>query len=160
MIPNKISVNFSQADQDVISTAIETIREKLPFLVNLTVDEVLSLPKMGARSQAFVDKALEVADQNPEIMPRGFDVKEMRKDVDTFKALTPIRIALVQMLELIENTQTLLGSEAYSGALVVYTQAKTLGRGTGLEPVVDELARRFVRNLKQKPDGSDTPPPK
>ena len=157
MIPNKISVNFSQADQDAISTAIETIREKLPFLVNLTADEVISLPKMGARSQAFVDKALEVAAQNLDIMPRGFDVNEMRKDVEAFNSLTPIRFALVQLLELVENTQTLLGSEAYSGALAVYTQAKTTGKGIGLEAVVDELGRRFGRNLKPKTDNPDKP---
>src|SRR5258706_15112726 len=117
MIPNRISANFSPADQEAISSAIQTIREKLPFLVNLTIEEIKSLPKMGNRSQAFVDKALEVALQNPEIMPRGFNIEEMRKDVEIFKALTPIRIAIVQVLELVENTQVLLGSEAYSGAL-------------------------------------------
>ena len=40
---------------------------KLPFLLNLTADERLALPKPGDKSQAFIRKALEVAAQNPDI---------------------------------------------------------------------------------------------
>ena len=157
MISNKISATISQTDLEAITKAIETIKEKLPFLVGLTVDEIQSLAKIGTRSQTFVDKALEVAAQNPEILPRGFDIEEMRKDVETFRSLTSIRLLVVQLLELLENTQLLVGSEAYSGALAVYTHAKINGKGVGLDTVVDELGKRFLRNFKAKPEDPAEP---
>src|SRR6185436_10750883 len=136
MITNRLSISVSKADVDAITSAIKTIEEKLPFLVSLTGDEIKALPKIGNRSQGFVDRALEVAQQNPDIMPKGFNLDEMRKDIEAYRALTPIRLALVQLLEKLESTQTLIGSEAYSGALAVYAQTKTTGKGAGLETVV------------------------
>lgn len=38
-----------------------TIKQKLPFLIDLIAEERKSLPKMGDKSRAFVSKALEVA---------------------------------------------------------------------------------------------------
>src|SRR5262249_42893941 len=157
---NRISVDVSQDDREAITKAFETLTEKLPFLISLTPDEIQSIPKIGTRSHDFVDKALEVAYQNPEIMPRGFDTDEMRKDVETYKLLTSIRISLTQMLEKVIDTQTLVGSEAYSGALAVYVQTKVAGKGMGLEAVADDLGRRFSRRLQAKPSDSEEPPSK
>jgi hypothetical protein len=68
MSENRISATLSQTDVDAILGAIKTIKEKLPFLVHLTVNERLELNKRD-RSRNFVDKALEVAAQNPNILP-------------------------------------------------------------------------------------------
>jgi hypothetical protein len=46
--------------------AIATIRQKLPFLVDLTTEDRRTMLKMGDKSRAFVSKALEVATQNPQ----------------------------------------------------------------------------------------------
>ena len=54
MSDNRISASLSQADRDAVMKAIATIREKLPFLVDLTTEERRSLPKMGDKSRAFV----------------------------------------------------------------------------------------------------------
>lgn len=58
MIEIRISVTLSQRDIDAILGAIKLIKEKLPFLVNLTDDERQALNKPGARSRNFIDKAL------------------------------------------------------------------------------------------------------
>ncbi len=158
MLNNRISATLSPADRDEIMKAIATIKEKMPFLLSLTSDEIPFLPKMGTRSRAFVDKALEVATQNPDIMPRGFDIEEMRKDIELYTDLTAIRLALVQLLELVESTTTLTGSEAYVGALAVYTQTKNSYLGAGLEAVSDEMGQRFGRKLKPKPENPEKPP--
>lgn len=44
--------------------------------------------------RAFVHKALEIATQNPEFLPRSFNVDEMCHDVELFEALQPISLAL------------------------------------------------------------------
>lgn len=145
MPDNLISASLSQADREAVMAAIATIREKLPFLIDLTPDERRTLPKMGDKSRAFVSKALEVATQNPDILPRAFDVDEMRRDVQLFEALYPVVQALTQLHELVEDTYMEVGSEAYAAALSVYSYAKAGGKVSGLDSIIDDLARRFSR---------------
>src|SRR5437764_76800 len=118
MPDNRVSAVLSETDQQAVMAAINTIRQKLPFLIDLSAEDRRSLPKMGERSRGFVSQALEVAAQNEDILPRSFEVAEMRKDVELAAALLPIITALSQLVELIEDTSMAVGSEAYAAALV------------------------------------------
>ena len=148
MAENRISTSLSPADREAVLAAVSTIREKLPFLLDLTVEERRSLPKMGDKSRAFVSKALEVATQNPAFLPRSFDIEEMRRDVELFQALHPILLSLTQLQELLDDTYLAVGSDAYTAGLVVYNYAKNSGQGAGLDAVVDEMGRRFARKSR------------
>lgn len=150
MTSNRISAILAPADRDAVMAAVTTIREKLPFLIDLTAEERKALPKMGDKSRAFVSKALEVAKQNSDFLPRSFDLDEMRKDVELFEAMYPIVMALAQLQELMDDTYTTVGSEAYSAALMVYNYAKASGQGAGLDAVVGELKQRFARKPRQE----------
>jgi hypothetical protein len=61
MPSHQISATLAQSDRDAVLAAITTIKQKLPFLTDLTMEERKALPKMGDKSRAFVSKALEVA---------------------------------------------------------------------------------------------------
>lgn len=50
-------------------SAVNTIKEKLPFLIDLSPDDRHALPKMGDKRSGFVQQALEIAEQNPDILP-------------------------------------------------------------------------------------------
>ena len=150
-----ISASLTQTDREAVMKAVATIKDKLPFLIDLTADERKALPKMGDKSRAFVSKALEVATQNPDFLPRSFNLEEMRKDVQLFEAMYPIVMAMTQLQELLDDTYVTVGSEAYSAALQVYNYAKASGQGAGLEAVVDELGQRFARkSKKEKPQAT------
>jgi hypothetical protein len=150
MSNSPISAQLSQADRDAVMAAIATIKAKLPFLIDLSAEERKALPKMGDKSRAFVSKALEVASQNTDILPKAFDLEEMRKDVELAEALYPVVLGLNQLQELVEDTYTLVGSEAYAAALLVYTYAKAAGKGSGLDSAVDEMGKRFARKARGK----------
>ncbi|MEH1970794.1 MULTISPECIES: hypothetical protein [unclassified Nostoc] len=145
MSTTSISATLAQTDRDAVLQAITTIKEKLPFLVDLSSDDRKTLPKMGDKSRAFVSIALEVAAQNPEFLPRSFDLDEMRKDVQLYEALYPVLLSLTQLQELVDDTSLAVGSEAYAAALQVYNYAKASGQGTGLDAVVVEMRKRFAR---------------
>src|SRR5437588_7774355 len=104
MTENRINATLSAADQQAVMDAVNTMRQKLPFLIDLTPEERRALPKMGDKSRAFVSQALDVATQNADILPVSFDVEEMSKDVALILALAPIMSALAQLQELIEDT--------------------------------------------------------
>ncbi len=145
MNENRISASLSQTDVDAILGAIKTIKEKLPFLLNLTVDERRALNKPGDRSCNFVDKALEVAAQNPDILPGLFNIEEMRKDIELSQKLQPILLALSQLQEVVDNTAAVVNSEAYAAALRVYGYAKSAGKAAALQDTLDDLGKHFTR---------------
>ncbi|MGB9182289.1 MAG: hypothetical protein WCB68_23870 [Pyrinomonadaceae bacterium] len=157
MPDNRISAAISQADQQAVLAAINTIKQKLPFLIDLTPDERHSLPKMGDKSRAFVSQALELATQNPDILPRSFDVEEMRKDVELLSALSPLLAAISQLQELLEDTYLAVGSEAYTAALLVYQYARACGKGPALDGALDALGQRFARKSSKSSPSANKP---
>ncbi|MCU0527592.1 MAG: hypothetical protein MUF72_22570 [Elainella sp. Prado103] len=159
-MPNvPISAQLSQADRDAVMAAITTIKTKLPFLVDLSTEERKALPKMGDKSRAFVLKAMEVAIQNPDFLPRSFDLSELQKDVQLYESLYPILLALTQLQDWVDDTCLAVGSEAYAAALQVYTYAKASGQGAGLEAAVEELGLRFARKSRKAKVQTVTPTP-
>ncbi|HMS39966.1 MAG TPA: hypothetical protein PKE69_07065 [Pyrinomonadaceae bacterium] len=148
---NRIDAVLTDADRDNVLTIINDIRARLPFLIDLTIEDRQSLPKMGDKSRAFVSQALALAEQNDEFLPRSFDVTEMRRDVDLTTQLLPILTALAQLVELVEDTYLLAGSDAYSAALIVYSSAKRNGQGEALDNLLDALGQRFARKSKGNP---------
>ncbi|MBN3908350.1 MAG: hypothetical protein HWQ35_17950 [Nostoc sp. NMS1] len=149
MSTTPISATLAPTQRDAVFQAIATIKENLPFLVDLSADDRKALPKMGDKSRAFVSKALEVATQNPEFLPRSFDLEEMRKDVQLFEALYPLLLSLTQLQDLVDDTSLAVGSEAYAAALQVYNYAKVSGQGTGLDTMVEEMGQRFSRKNRK-----------
>ncbi|MBD0373383.1 MAG: hypothetical protein ICV60_21285 [Pyrinomonadaceae bacterium] len=148
MPDNKVTASLSAADQQAVLAAINTIKEKLPFLIDLTPEDKRTLPKMGDKSRAFVSQALMVATQNTDILPRSFDVEEMRKDWELLQALEPIRVALMQLMELLDDTYTEVGSEAYTAALAVYNYTRASGKGQALDGMLDALGQRFSHKTR------------
>ncbi len=154
---NKISATLSAPDLTDVLAAITTINTKMPFLINLTSDERKGLPKFGDKSIAFVNKALELATQKPDILPRNLNVDEFKKDVDLYNQLYTILQPLNILFEKLEDTQKEAGSEAYSAALIVYQSAKMSGEDLGgLESVLDDLGKRFAR--KSTPTAANETP--
>ncbi len=152
---NRVSASLEANDRAEVIAALQTIKDKLPFLLSLTADERKALAKMGDRNLPFVKKALEVATQNPDFLPRTFDLEELRKDVELFEAMYPLMIAFSQIQVSLNDTYMTVGSEAYTAALKVYNYAKANGDDAGMEPLVDELAQRF--NRKTKKSSSEAP---
>lgn len=142
MRQDHIDATLSAADQQAVLQAIQTIRQKLPFLIDVSPEERQAMVKFGDRSQAFVERAATVAAQSSDFLPRSFDVEEMQRDVALLQALQPIRTALLQRNELIDDTYFAVGSDAYAAAL---------------DGVVDDLGRRFARKSRQQPP-QDEPP--
>ena len=64
MPENRISASLTPEDKQAVMAAIATLREKF------SPEERRSLPKMGDKSRAFVQKALELAQQSGRISKR------------------------------------------------------------------------------------------
>ena len=105
-------------------------------------------------------QALQVAEQNPDILPRSFDVGEMRNDVELFSALSSVHTALSQLNELVDDTVMAVGGDAYAAALLVYQFTRSAGKGSALDSALDTLGQQFARKSRPAPgDGGATNTP-
>jgi hypothetical protein len=146
-----IDATVTQQQVDNIVTAVKTIQEQLPFLIGLSAQKRRELPKMGRKAQTFTVQALDMAVQHSELMPRNLKIEEARRDIALFEALNPILQAVSQLHELLEDTQMVVGSEAYAAARLAYNSAKVSGKNQGLDDILEDLSRQFRRTRKAQP---------
>lgn len=131
-----------------MKASLADIRAKMPFIMEMASKTKRALPKMGDKSRAFVHKAMEVATQHSDYLPRSFDLEEMRRDVALFEDVYPIAMELSQLQAEMDDTLVAVGSDAYSAALQVYRHVKAHGEGSGLDALVDDMGQRFGRKGK------------
>ena len=158
MTSNRVNATLPQAAVDKILAGIADLHQSLPFLIDLTLEERQGMLKFGDRSQPFVNKAVALVGQHPEILPPNFNRQDFLMDAALIEALYPVRLALEHLLGQVQDTLYAAGSDAYSGALHVYTYAKAANVVTGtLEDALDDLGRRFARHTRAaKPQTPDT----
>lgn len=145
MAYQNISAQLSEQDLTEIHTAIATIEQRLPFLVNLTAKERRHLFKMGDKSLAFVSNSVATAQQNANILPPSFDLVEFSQDFDLTQHLNEILMELKQLTEQVDDTLMAVGSEAMQSSLAVYDYVKTAAKHQpGLKTAADQLGERFA----------------
>ncbi len=144
---NRISVTLTPEAEQQVRTGLSMIQEAMPFLVGLTPSERVSLPKINVSNKAFTEDALNVAANNPSLLPSFVKVDEMRNDLTLFGKLDELIVVLQQILEKLTDTQMLAGSEAYASALAVYKIAGAASDAgiEGAKAVYDQLKERFTR---------------
>lgn len=149
MAENKVSAVLSAEDVESIINSIQQIKDKLPFLIDLSTEEKKNLPKLGDKSIAFVNKAVEVAQQYADFLPRNFSVDELKKDFELYSQLQRINMLLRELFEKLDDTETEVGSELYVGCLSVYNNLKNNKIEGELELLLDDLGKKFAKRKKQ-----------
>ncbi len=131
MSDNRVDAVLTGADAEAVLAAIQTIRAKLPFLIDLSVDDKRSLPALGDASRGFVAKAIEGAKLTPDFLPRSFDVTAAQRDLDLFDTLLPISLALGQLSELLSDTVHARGARRISTPARSISSSRTPRRRSG-----------------------------
>ncbi len=151
MAYQNITATLSEKDTQEIKAALQTIEEKLPFLITLSVEERRKLFKMGDKSLAFVKNSLTAAQSNRDILPASFDLDEFVRDYQLAATLTELLIGLRQLSEQVDDTLMAVSSEAMTSSLTVYDYVKTAAKKTpGLKTLAEQLGERF-KAIKTKP---------
>ena len=128
------------AEVDLTISALTAAIE--PALVALTADQRQRTVKMGDGSEAFCRKALDVVAENVALMPRSFDIDEMRRDLESHDALNARIVRLMKLLERAHNTEMALGSDVMVAALEGYAFLKVAGKGEGVDGLRKVLGKR------------------
>jgi hypothetical protein len=117
---NRLSVTATAAQLTAVKNALQTINTNLPFLVGLTSEERASLPTIDVNNKTFTEDAINAGINNASLLPGYVSVANMQSDMTLFSQLDEIIQLTQQLLEKLEDTQMLAGSEAYTSALTLY----------------------------------------
>jgi len=132
-----------------VDAQLDGLEQLLSGLIDLTLEQRSRLSKMGDKSEAFCRKAVEVLAANPNVLPRNFDLEEVRHDLADFDALRARAVRIERLHERMRDTQLALGSDVMSAALEGYALLKVAGKGEGLDTARKALSVRFSKPKKK-----------
>ncbi len=158
MADNRLDAALSDATRTQVLTGIAAARSALPFLLNLPPSELRRNALLGDGSAPFARRALEVARLYPDALPGRLDVDAFERDLALYDRIEPVRLALVELLEMVTDTQRLAGAEAYAAARDAYAALKrSRSESAALDGLVGELAERFAQAAR--PSAAPAPAP-
>ena len=151
---NRLNTTATAAQIAAVKTALQTINTNLPFLIGLTIDERIALPAINVNNKAFTEDAINAAVNNTALIPSYVNVPNMQSDLTLFSQLDELILLTKQLLERLEDTQLLAGSEAYTSALAVYKLVSSASDAgvPGADTIYSQLKTRFAGQ-----GGSGTP---
>ena len=154
MAQNIASNHLSREQWATVDAALDQLNSALePLLVALNANQRKRVVRMGDGSEAFVRKALDVVADNQGLMPRNFDIDEMRRDVESHDALHTRYVRLTRLMERMRDTDVALGSDAMMAALAGYNFLKA-AKGEAVDTLRHMLGERFETTPRL-----DNPPP-
>ncbi|WP_317932032.1 hypothetical protein [Halioxenophilus sp. WMMB6] len=154
--------DFTMSDEefDSVINNIQTVVEQLaPHVVSLTAQSRLELPKLGERTVAFVDKSYEYGRNHAELVPQFLDFQALDRDMRAVRMLGELTRLLRPLLDNVDDSLTLAGSEAYQAALVFYRSVKVAAQSQvpNAKSIADDLSVRFPGRGRGANTAVDTP---
>ena len=157
MSQNIVSISLTGDDLTAIRGMLAGLEEKLKAMVELTAAQRLELVKMGPTSESFVRQSLATLEQDPDILPRSFNLEEMQRDLRALDELRPIFSRLRQLGGRAADTERALSSDLYSAALAAYRFAKAAEGSAVADELVEHGSERFAATGKRNPAPEKTP---
>lgn len=146
----KITATLSDADAQKAQADAKDIWDTLPFMISITGEEKKSIPRMGSGSIGWVEKALDYAQANSNLVPPYMDVNELKGELQLTKQLNPIWEAVNQLNTMLDGTYAVVGSEAYVAALSFYSSVRDAAKRDvpGAKAIYEDLQKRFPGHPK------------
>lgn len=142
---NPIMFDLSAEELAAVNAALSELESHFADLDGLRPRERQRIPKMGAKSEAFCRQAVLAFTQNPQVMPRNFDVGQFQRQLSHLDTLRTILARISRLFEKMRDTEMQMGSSLMRASLEGYAVLKIAGRGQGLEEIRATMGERFAR---------------
>ena len=140
---DRISLTLAPATLTAVDNALTALETALTQLVAMEPTERKRLPKMGGKSEAFCRQTLSVVALNPQVVNPSLGLAGAQADLAALDALRPRRQRMQKLVERMQDTETLLGSDVMGTALEAYGLLKVSGKSQGLSALRAGLSTRF-----------------
>jgi hypothetical protein len=105
---------------------------------------------VGVRNNGFIDKAFDIAVENPQFMPAHFDVNALTSTMRNLEDLRQLLWTLQQFTQAVSNALLVHSDSAYRDALRIYDSLREQSRNRvdGADPLFRALRTFFSRRRK------------
>lgn len=152
---NRISTSITAEQKAAIEAAVAALVEAFDgILINLTLEERQSLPRISDKTLAFDQKCAEYMSQRADLIPSYLDMAEMAVDRKLIADLRPCLQQIAPLCEALDDTLMLANSDNYVGDLAFYQNVRQAARRgvPGTDTIYSDLKERFPgRPPKDKP---------
>jgi hypothetical protein len=155
MIANRISITITDAQKtNIIQAVAEVATLTTNIQVNMSKAEIKPLPKIADGRIPAAQKVAQYAVSNPEFLPPHADVPEFLKDFKAFMDLREIVRPMRQVLDGVENSMYVCGSEAWEFVRNYYKTVQFQAKMgvPGAQTIYDDLRPLFESRLSKSDD--------
>ncbi len=143
---NRSNIVLTDEQKTTVYSSIESIHSVLnAIFIPITKEEKREIPKMSDKTIPFVDKVNYYLEKNPEFAPSFMHADGFQIDFQSYKDLNGFYRILQQLVQNLDDTIMVTGSEAYRGALAYYNAVKQASKmnAPGAKTIYDDLKNRF-----------------
>ena len=142
---------------------IRDINEQKGYVKEFYGDNPLSaadrrrLISSGIRNYGFLDVVYDISETNKQYAPGTFSRLKLGRKIESIEALRNIKIATLQLLDVIDDALINNGHDAFTLALIYYNTVRDLARhgDKGAKEVFDMLKPYFKRQKRKKDEPTD-----
>jgi hypothetical protein len=146
-----IDVTPTAAEISAANAHLDGIFQSIGASLRILADgERNRVQHLGRRNETFALAAIEVARQNPQVVPPGIDMAALERDITARAHFLPMLMRFRQMTRMMEDTVAMLGVDIYGGGRGVYRSLQLVGDIFGLADTVEELGQHFAKTPTEK----------
>jgi hypothetical protein len=163
-LDNLISVVFTDEEVARMDSALSELENVLKGkAVNLTPKQRQTYGRVAYEMEVWIDKVNDHIQQDPQLVPSYIDLEEHKSDIATHRVLNPRIARLTGILQSLEDTNRLLGSDLYNNSLAYYRSLREAAKvnAVGASSRYSDLKQQFPggpgRNAKNNnaPDSEE-----
>ena len=146
--------NLRQAQQ-----LIAQLRDLLPNLISLNPKDRQRIPKAGTKSQGFIEQALAIAADRPDLLPASFDRDRFLHDATLLDPLLSLQAEMLVLFGCLNDTTLVTRASVMQSSLQIYRMLKAQAKlQPELAAYIQAMSRRFDRRPGTGPAEESGPP--
>ncbi|GEM_PF-4223995 len=153
---NRISATITTADQNEILLNIKTVGDGMPWLVTLDADEVLRELKLDKDSVTYLDETLAILGLVPEPLISTEKETEFQKDLNFYRAMIPVALAVIELENKIRKTMIRSGQEMTNVFREVYKLLQVKAQHDSTYQVYLDRLTPYFKKFGRKNDSPES----
>jgi hypothetical protein len=147
-----LSIGIDDNLRQTLLNFLSDMELNMNFLVQLTTEEKKKSLRLGIKTPAFLKRSVELAKQNPHLLPSYFNQAEFEKDVQDFEFMSDILVQIKKLQQAINDTTIALEQESVNAALDFYKHCQSAANQNvlGAQEAVKELSIIMPKKGKGK----------
>ena len=143
------SVSLSDQDLTAIITKVNELKGLLPQMPDLTPTERQRMSKLGNKSRAFADLALETVKVDSGVLPQSVPVGTFVAQDELLRDLSLVQTHVTDLKYKLDDALLLIGNYVFGVSRTVYALMKTPAAQAKLQEQKAAMKQRFAKGKSQ-----------